>query len=330
MRARKRDRHLPPCVYYKHGAFWRVKAGKWVRLGTELPEALAEYARIVAEPKGGMPALIDEAFAILRPEWADSTVRQYRYAANILKRKLAAFAPEQVKSRHVAAIKQSLRATPPMANRVLSFLRSTFAYAVEAQKVDSNPCVGIKPFKEVKRERLLTDPEWLSIFAAADDRLRHIMRVQWLTGQRIGDVLSIRRRQLLEAGIEFKQKKTGAKLTVKWSPDLRAAVADALALLGDTPTLTLFRGTTGKAPNYRSVHEQWTKACEVAGVEDARPNDQRAQSATEALKQGKDVTALLGHASPRMTKRYLRGRETPEVEGPSFRQALDVGQKRKR
>ncbi len=32
MRPRKKDRHLPPCMYIKHGAYYLVRKGKWERL----------------------------------------------------------------------------------------------------------------------------------------------------------------------------------------------------------------------------------------------------------------------------------------------------------
>ena len=48
MRPRQKDRHLPPCVYHRHGAFYLVKRGKWTRLADEYHAALIVYARIVA------------------------------------------------------------------------------------------------------------------------------------------------------------------------------------------------------------------------------------------------------------------------------------------
>lgn len=76
------------------------------------------------------------------------------------------------------------------------------------------------------------------------------------------------------------------------------------------------RLTDGGAPDYRSVAEQWARACEAAGVDDARLNDARAMSATAAMRQGQNAQALLGHTSAAMTARYLRERGTPEVTGP--------------
>ena len=317
-RPRKTDRHLPPCVYFKHGRFWYVKKGKWHDIGTDLGDALAEYAKRISAPKGGMAELIEKVYAHHAPKVAESTREQYRIAADALKKHLREFAPEQVKGKHVAQIKLAGAGTPNMTNRKLSFLRTVFNYAVEWQLVDSNPCVGVKRNVEQKRKRYITDAEWSAIYDKAGPRLRAIMRLQYLTGQRIGDVLSIRRSQITDAGIEFRQQKTDAKLTVKWSPDLRAAVAEALALHHCVPGLTLFLGRGGKAPDYRTVLLQWSEAAKAAGVEDAKPNDQRAKAATDAKRQGKNATELLGHTSPAMTERYLRDRESPEVDGPSF------------
>jgi integrase len=325
-RPREKRGPFPPCFYAKHGAFWLVKANKWTRLGGDLPTALAEYGRLMSvRASSGMPKVIEDYYSRL-PELADSTRDQYRYAADILKRKLAQFEPDQVKAKHVAAIKQSMKDTPNMANRVLSFLRQVFADLVESQAVDDNPCIGVKRLPEAKRKRLLSDDEWSAIHKAAGPRLRIIMELQYLTGQRISDVLKIRRNQITDEGIAFKQQKTGATLVVRWSPDLRATVEAAKALSG--PALTLLRGKYGRAPDYRSVNLQWKTACEAAKVEDARLNDGRARSATVAKRQGKNAQALLGHTSSGNTARYLRDRDAPEVDGPSFRQALDVGRKR--
>jgi len=56
-RPRKKDRHLPRCVYHKHGAYWLVRKGKWTKLASDLRGALAAYASIFEAPKGGMAEL---------------------------------------------------------------------------------------------------------------------------------------------------------------------------------------------------------------------------------------------------------------------------------
>lgn len=332
-RPRKKNRHLPPCVYFKHGAYYYVKAGKWERIGATLPEALSEYGGRIEKPRGEMPALIDRVFAEHEKTLAPSTRRQYRLAADRLKHHFEQFSPRQVKSRHVAALKLKMREKPNMANRILSFLRTVFAYALEWQLVDDNPCIGVRRHKEGKRKRYITDAEFRAIYAQAGARLQVIMDLQYLTGQRINDVLTLRRSAIQDDGILLKPKKvensTGATMLLRWTPDLREVVERAKALNPRFSTLTLLHGRTGKAPNYRTVALQWTKAAAAAGIEDARPNDPRAKSATDAKRQGKNPRALLGHSSDAMTERYLRQHETPEVDGPSFGQLIDSGQKRK-
>jgi integrase len=311
---------LPPCVYFKHGAYWLVKKGKWTRLGVSLAEALEAYARIVETRKGSMPELIEKVYAYHCRNKAKSTCDQYRQAADRLKEIFKSSDPAQVKSKHVAAIKVSLAATPNMSNRITSFLRTVFTYAVEWQLVESNPCIGVRRHEESKRTRLISDDEWRAIYAQAGPRLRVIMELQYLTGQRINDVLKIRRSQITDEGVTFEQQKTDAKLVIRWSRPLRAAVAAAEALsAGKPPALTLLRGRYNGAPDYRSVLLQWNEACKAAGVEDARLNDGRAKSATAANSQGLSAQALLGHTTPQHTERYIRDRAGHEAKGPRMR-----------
>lgn len=325
-RPRKTHRHLPACVYFKHGSYWYVKAGKWEKLGGDLQSALAAYAAKIEAPKGGMDQLIDAAFAAMKPKLAPATIEQYTIASKKLKTILAEFAPEQVKPKHVAQIKLAMASTPNMANRVLSFLRCVFNYAVEHQLVESNPCVGIRRHDEAKRDRYITDEEYVAIYRAAGPRLQIIMDLCYLTGQRITDVLTIHLRDLIEdSAITFRQKKTGAKLIVK-NADLNAVITRAKKLHANVRALTLLHGKTGNVPDYRTVRTQWNEACAAAGVQDAHIHDLRAKSLTDAKRQGKDAQALGGHTDAKMTERYIRLRETPTAEGPSFRQALDVGQ----
>jgi len=315
-------------VYFKHGRYWYVKAGKWHDLGTDMGAALNDYAGRVAAPKGGMAELIEKAYAKHSTKLAPATRAQYRVVVNQLKRHFQNFAPAQVKGKHVAHLVDDGDTHPNMTNRKLSFLRIVFQYAVRWQLVSSNPCIGVKAFEVAKRTRYLTDDEFFAVRDAADPRLQVILDLLYCTGQRIGDVLRIRRSDITERGVVFKQQKTGAKLCVLWTPELRAAVERAKTLYGNVTALTLLHGPGGRAPAYRTVVRQWHAARERAGVEHATPHDLRAKSGTDTKQQGNDAQALLGHTSAAMTARYIRVRETPEVMGPSFRQPLDVGQKR--
>lgn len=326
-RQRKKNTHLPPCVYPKHGAYWHVKRGVWTRLPAEGPSTLATaleaYAAIHEAPRGGMPALIDEALIEIKRTIKASTAKQYDHAAAILKRKFVQFAPEQVQGKHVAQFKLSMADKPNMANRCLSLLRQVFSYALEQERVANNPAIGIKRHKEAKRTRLIGIDEYVAIYAKAGPRLQVIMDLLIRTGERINDVLKIHRTDLLPDGIRFVQQKTGAKRVVPWKPELRQVTDRAKLLNGNIRALTLLCNRRGKPPDYSTVKIQWNKACAAAGVEDATIHDLRAVAATWAKKQGLNATELLGHSSPAQTERYLRDREEVLAEGPDFRHLID-------
>jgi integrase len=322
-RPRKHNKHLPRGMYLRHGAYFYVKKGKWLRLGADLRTALAEYASILEAPKGGMAELIDTALLPILKGKPANTQKSYRQAARRLKKILAEFAPDQIRGRHIAKLKVGLADTPSLANLCLTVLRLVFAYAVENQLVDSNPALGIRAYREKKRTRLISIQEYSAIYAEASPRLQVIMDLCIRTGQRISDVLAIRRLDLTADGIRFQQQKTGAKGTIPWTSELRAVVERAKSLHGNLTALTLLHDRRGKPLKYMAVYGQWRTARGAAGIPDARIHDLRAMAATWAKKQGMNPTALLFHASPSQTVRYLRDKEEPIAEGPSFGHLID-------
>ena len=317
---------LPPCVYWKNGAYWLVKRRKWTRLGKDKRTALMAYARLSVPARGAMGKLIDEAMVEILSRVKASSGKQYKTAAKQLAEMLVEFEPDQVTMADVAQVKRNYRGHPRAGNQALSVLRMVFVYAVENGYATHNPCVGLPLYPVGKRDRLITWSEFHAIRSHATPMLQCFMDLLVTTGQRPNDVLQIKRSDLTDQGIYFRQGKTGAKETVKWNKDMEAAVERAKALPG-VASMNLFRTRRGAVPSYQSVYEAWQAACATAGVADAQLRDLRALAGTEARRQGKNPQALLGHASPNMTKRYLRDRETPEVDAPFIRHLIDNGKK---
>ena len=320
---------LPPCVYFKNGAYWLVKRNKWTRLGTDRQEAIQQYAATTTAPKrGGMPDLIERVYKHHTKGLSKQTANAYASAKKRLCDVFKDFDPRQVQPKHVAKLRISDAATPNAANRNQTFLKIVMDHALELGEVDSNPVVGAKRYKEPERERYISDDEFRRIYAQAGEKLRIIMELCYLTGQRIGDVLRIRFEQLTTEGIQFQQIKTKAKLTVAYTPELQATIGRAKALLTDgkvqlLPQGYLLRsdraGTRHNHPSYSATLAAWTKACTAAGVENANPHDLRAKSATDGDSQGLNVTALLGHRNAQQTETYLRKTKSPLVDGPTMK-----------
>lgn len=314
------DQSPPPRLPYfhrKHGAYYYVRRGKWERLSADLDTALRLYRSRVASEQTAVAQLLADAIAA-RPNLRPSTRKQYRTAASHIAHAFQQFRDlSQIQPRHVAEFRRSMAGMPNMGNRCLSVLRMAFDYALEMQLIDTNPAIGIRRHREQQRGRLLSPDEYRAIYAQANPRLQCIMDLCYLTGQRISDVLALRRSQIRDGAIEFRQAKTGKALLVR-APGLADVIARALALHGAVNALTLFRSRRGGAPKYRTIRDQWARACAAAGVSDAHLHDLRALSLTMADRAGLDAQALAAHSSEAMTRRYLRSKETPEVEGPGL------------
>ncbi|MBP5054360.1 tyrosine-type recombinase/integrase [Pseudomonas chlororaphis] len=320
MRPRKKDRHLPACMYEKHGAYYLVRKGKWKRLGSDFQASLAEYAKIIdRSSQGGMGKVIDDAFEQMKKKLKPNSIKQYEAACVRLKEAFAEFEPRDVLPRHVAALKMHMADTPNMSNRVISVLRGVFSYALEQQIVDSNPCTGIRRHPEKKRERYINDNEFAAICAKSSDNMRVIYQMCYLTGQRIGDVLAIRLADISAEGIAFTQEKTGARLIVRMTPDLEDLIARIKALPRKIRGLTLFCSPRGGKPvHYSSVKDAFAIACKKAGVADATIHDLRAKSLTDTDDQGNNAQKLGGHTDAKMTARYLRLRKIDVAEPPAM------------
>lgn len=320
MRPRGKDRHLPPCVYHRHGAYFYVKRGVWKSLGNTLTSALAEYARIIAPPIGGCDALLDRTLERCEESVKPRTYIQYELACRRLKKVLAEFSPEMVEPHHIAAILDHFRHSPNAANRLLTFARHAFSNGLTWGMCKINPTYGVKRHAEGKRDRLISAEEYRLIWQAAPAQLRAIMDVTYLTGQRIGDVLVLRLVGITKGGISFQQEKTGKRLTVEMTADIEEAIGRAKSLHNNVRGMTLFHGRGGKPLSYKGVYDAFQRACKRAGVEDAGLHDLRAKAATDAKRQGKNPTDLLGHSTQATTTRYLRGKEFQVVSGPSIGQ----------
>lgn len=313
----KKDRDLPAGMYRKHGAFWLARRNKWTRLGADLSEALQSYARHVRAATGTLPGLLDRFLLRQKPVVAANTFASYASAAKRLQTALAEFSPENLKPHHIAELLDHWRDHPEQANQARTVLKGTLAIAVREGMIDRNPVAEVPPLKTEGRKRYITDAEFWKIAEAGEPVLRAVMRLQFLTGQRIGDVLAIRHADIGPDGITFRQQKTDKPLIVS-APGLDEAIAEAKAVR-KVRGFYLFLNGHGRRLTCRVYYGMFVEAAKKAGIGDARPNDLRAKSATDAEEQGLDPTRLLGHDKAETTKTYLRNRKAKVVQGPTMK-----------
>lgn len=304
-------------MHWKNGAYWYVRRNKWHRLGRAYHNALRAYAT-KESPSGSWATLVDLAyqeFGELKP----NTRKQYdRIRARII-HGFSDFEPHEVTGTTVVQFLHLYRDTPNTANRMLTVLRHIFDVGMRSGACDINPAFTVKRFPEGRRTRYLTDDEYSRIYRSANPVIRVVMDLCYLTGQRIGDILKIKRADISDEGIHITQEKTGARLLIQMTPDLRATI-DAAKGLRSVPCAYLLHPKGKGAPySYRAIRDAYDRARAKAGVTDTTLHDLRAKSLTDTKKAGGDATALAGHRLESTTLRYLRGTDIPTVSGPSLK-----------
>jgi integrase len=317
VRRRQSNRHLPPCVYVKHGAYWLVKKGKWTRLGDDLPTALSAYANHAKTPVQGMPALIERWLEDVTPTIKPATQTLYKQAATRLAEVFREFEPAQVTAQDVDRWMLAEAYRPSWANRMRDVLKLIMDKAILMGLTQANPVTVVKRHKVADRTRYITDAEYQAISNNTTPVLKIVMGLCYHTGQRISDILGIRLADLTDDGITFTQQKTGARLTVEWTPELLKLKDDAKGMGGNVRGMHLLC-YNGRPWAYRTIYKQWRAACKAAGVDNAHIHDLRAKSLTDANRQGLDAQALAGHTNRKMTDHYVKQRTIPLVKSPKF------------
>lgn len=315
------SRKLPVRMHLKNGRYYYVHKNKWTPLSRDFHEAIVEYAKIMKPNKGGMEELIDRFMFDAKTALKPRTLRTYTVAAEKLKKAFIEFSPELVKPMHVAQVLDHNRKTPAMANVMRNVLKQVFTKAVVWGLAEINPVQFVPPFKAGKRDRYITEAEFKAIKAKATPTLQAIMDICYITGQRIGDVLKIRYADIQDDGVFFKQEKTGNRLKVEMTDDLKSAIDSARALHQSVKGLTLFHTRQGKPFAYWTIRTLWTRATTSAGIEDVHIHDIRAKAATDAKAQGLDSKTLLGHTTESSHNRYLRSKEIPVAKPVKIRKS---------
>jgi len=257
---------LPTRCYLGKSAFeYRPKDGGCVRLGklTEPKEIiLAKYqsARLLhEEPTGAFAEVIRGYMAsVNHRDLMPRTKKDYaRYAEKFISG-FGQMNRHRIKPHHIRQYmdKRKEGGVTTQANRERSFLSTVFAWAYENGKVQINPAIGVKDFKEPARDRYIEDWEYFLWLAEAYIKwplLAACMEISYCCAARQGDVWSLKRSQLRKEGIFIRQGKTGKKQIKEWNPRLRAAVDLALSVQEVTNFELVFCNKKGHQPLQKTM-----------------------------------------------------------------------------
>lgn len=259
---------MPPRVYKGKSAYeFRPRTGGAMRLcdlDATKSKVWQEYEKQIelSNNSNTVSKLVHEFFdsADFR-ELAMNTQKDYmKYSKKVL----SAFGPMQsdkVQPKHVRQFMDILgQKSPVQANRHKAFLSRTYRWAFERGKVASNPCIGVKQFKETPRDRYVEDYEYEAVFNNACAVVKAAMEISYLCMARKADVVKLHKSQLLEQGIYIKQGKTGKKQIKEWGPRLRAAVTFAKAETGKVESMYVLQQKNGSSFALASFDQRWRKS----------------------------------------------------------------------
>lgn len=225
-----------------------------------------------------------------------------------------------VKAQEIHALHVAMRETPYQANRVLSLLSKMFSLASEWGWRPDNPAKGVKRFAEEPRDRWLSDSELLRLFEILADhpnrRAANAVRLQLLTGARLGEVLSARWTEFDLARAVWTKPSHHTKQKRREHVPLSAASMALLAEmreLAPTDTDHLFPGDSPGKP-LQDIKKFWAGVLKAVGLKDYRLHDNRHTHASHLVSSGLSleiVGRLLGHTNPMTTRRYAHLADDP-------------------
>lgn len=235
----------------------------------------------------------------------------------------------------------AMRSKPPLANYAISVLSKLMSWAEEhgLRPPQSNPCFHLARYRENKRQRYLSRPEFsrLGAVLAQTERIDEenlyiaaAIRLLLLTGARVGEILTLTWSSVdLERNLLLlPDSKTGQKVI--------RLNAQAATVLRDLPRLEANPFViVGRRPGSHLVNLQkpWRRIRRAADLPNVRLHDLRHSFASVAAASKGSlpmIGRLLGHAHTRTTARYAHLTDDPvdqlnHAVGETIATALDQG-----
>jgi len=197
---------------------------------------------------------------------------------------------------------------PGTVNRELSVLKRVFNLAIDWNMAEENPVRRVKFFQQPEpKERILSEGEERKLISASSEHLRPIIITALNTGMRLGEILSLKWRQinLRKREIEVIKTKSGRKRVIPIN-DVLFEILNGLKR--EDEFVFIYRDSRTNRPRpVKSIRHSFTNACRRAEIKGLTFHDLRHTFASRLVEKGIDlitVKELLGHSSVKTTERY--------------------------
>ncbi|VVT28020.1 Site-specific recombinase XerD [Roseovarius sp. EC-HK134] len=215
--------------------------------------------------------------------------------------------PAKMQRKDVIRLRDANAEKAYFANYSLRVLRVLMEHCVDLGWRETNPARGVPEIKTAKTEREPWPRELLDVYrahCALGTRERLVMELCVGTGQRIGDVLTMRWSNIENGAVWVRQSKTSKELWVPILPELQAALD--VASRHSVYILTNEQGTNRWS--YRGASAAVRKVREQIGAVAYDIHSWRYNAACELLEAGcgDDLIAAVTGQSPAMVQHYTK------------------------
>jgi integrase len=242
---------------------------------------------------------------------APASAKKYSASLERLRDAWGTLPARGIQRHHVLALRDKYAETPAGANHLVQVLSLLLSFAVDRNWLKDNPAQRLKRLKTGDGHRPWEEWE-LEKFrehwpAGTEERLALELLVN--TGQRGGDVNAMVRTHYRAGFISVVQEKTGARLEIPVTIDLRNVLDPWLA---EHPNnLLLLPGKLGKGRGIDALRHWLSQAAIDAGVDGVTIHGLRYTAATRLAELGLDwqsIADITGHQTMAMALKYSEKR----------------------
>ena len=308
----------------RHGRMiWTVRVGHGPRTRLRAPygspEFMREYHVAVEKPRAhGQPRDDEGTFGWLwlkycaSPAWAALSPATRKQRKNLMRLAIerAGNQPLEVWTRRFIIASRDVRAeTPAQANIFVKVLRAIFRWGVDAELIESDPTIGIKPLKRDSDGWHTWTADEMARFEArwpigTRERLAYDVLV-W-TGLRRGDAALLGPKHVVNGEVTIQTEKTGRVVTIP----LLKPLADSIAA-SPIGCETFIASADGKPMVKDSFGNWFGEVCAVAGVP-GRAHGLRKALAVKLAESGapdSEIESVLGNKLASLYRRRASDRK---------------------
>ena len=244
-----------------------------------------------------------------KKSWPEDCKIFNRYLLDLEKKKISFIKKTDIESIHA---KMGNNNGKYAANRTLALLRTVYNKAIDWGWEGTNPCIGVKKFKEKSRDRFIQGDEMQKFFEALNAELNETFKdffyISLLTGARRGNVLEMNWRDVnFERAVwTIKETKNGDSQTIP-------LIHQALVILDKRYKYKIndwvFPSSNSKSGHIEEPKKAWKRLLVRAGIKDLRIHDLRRTLGSWQAATGANsyiIGKSLGHKSQQATAIYAR------------------------